>query len=268
MSLLLRTFLRRCVRQGSLEVETADGGHFAVGDGAGAPIGLQFMDRSAEREILFDPASALGELFTQGRLVVFGGSISDLLELLGRNLKSMTPPALGAVRQRVRTALRSMHLRNTAHRSRRHVAHHYDQDGRLYDLFLDPDRQYSCAYFEYPGQALEAAQLAKKRHIAAKLLAEPGARVLDIGSGWGGLALYLAQVCGASVTGITLSEQQLGIAKKRAADSHLSPRVDFRLLDYRAVTGKFDRIVSVGMFEHVGPADYGTYFSDRQQTAR
>ncbi len=260
MSLFLRSFLKRCVRQGTLAVETVRGERFNVGDGTGIPVRLRFMDRGAEREILFNPAVALGELFSSGRLVVLGGNISDLLELLGRNLKSMTPPALGAVRQRVRTTLGWTRVSNTAQRSRRQIAHHYDQDGRLYDLFLDPDKQYSCAYFEYPGQPLEAAQRAKKRHIAAKLLVEPGARVLDIGCGWGGLALYLAQACGASVTGITLSEEQLQIARARAAENQLSSRVDFRLMDYRNVAGPFDRIVSVGMFEHVGPADYGTYF--------
>lgn len=260
MNLLLRSFLKRCVRQGALAVETVRGEQFNVGDGTGVPVRLRFMDRGAEREILFNPAVALGELFSSRRLVVLDGNIADLLELLGRNLKSMTPPALGAVRQRVRTALGWAHVRNTAQRSRRQIAHHYDQDGRLYDLFLDPDKQYSCAYFEYPGQSLDAAQRAKKRHIAAKLLVEPGARVLDIGCGWGGLALYLAQECGASVTGITLSEEQLAIARQRAADNKLSSRIDFRLMDYRKVTGPFDRVVSVGMFEHVGPADYGTYF--------
>jgi cyclopropane-fatty-acyl-phospholipid synthase len=264
MSLLLRSFLKHCVREGSLAIEMANGQHFTVGDGTGPPVGLKFADRRAERQILLDPAVALGELFTEGRLQVIGSSIADLLNLLGRNLEAMTPPVIGKVRQHVRTSLGGLQLRNTARRSRRHVAHHYDQDGRLYDLFLDSDRQYSCAYFEFPGQLLEDAQRAKKRHIAAKLLVEPGARVLDIGSGWGGLALYLAEICGASVTGVTLSEEQLGIAKKRAVDRGLSSRVDFQLTDYRAVTGTFDRIVSVGMFEHVGPADYGTYF----QTAR
>jgi cyclopropane-fatty-acyl-phospholipid synthase len=260
MTLFLRAFLKRCIQKGTLAVQTADGRCFSVGDGTGLPVRLQFMDRRAEQEILLDPALALGELFTEGRLAIVGGTIVDLLNLLGRNLNAMTPPALGKLRQRVRTALGALHLRNTAQRSRRHVAHHYDKDGRLYDLFLDPDRQYSCAYFEFPGQLLEDAQRAKKRHIAAKLLLEPGARVLDIGSGWGGLALYLAQVCEAEAVGITLSSEQLGIAKKRAVDGGLSSRVDFRLADYRAMTGTFDRIVSVGMFEHVGPADYSTYF--------
>ncbi len=260
MSLLLRTFLRLCVRDGTLVVDTASGRHFEVGDRTGEPIGLRFMDRGAERAILLDPAFAVGELFTAGRLVVSGGNVSDLLELLGRNLKSMTPPAIGKIRQHVRTALRSLSTRNTAQRSRRQIAHHYDHDGRLYDLFLDPYRQYSCAYFEYPGQPLCDAQRAKMRHIAAKLLVEPGARVLDIGCGWGGLALFLARACGASVTGITLSDEQVRVANTRAAERHLTSSVDFHRTDYRSLTGTFDRIVSVGMFEHVGYSDYGCYF--------
>ncbi len=260
MSLLLRSFIGLCVRRGTLLVETASGQRFTVGDGTGAPVGLRFMDHGAEREILFNPAVALGELFTEGRLRLLSGTVADLLDLLGRNLKAMTPPAIGIARQRMRTKLNAIRLRNTVYRCRRQIAHHYDQDGRLYDLFLDPDLQYSCAYFEYPGQSLEAAQIAKKRHIAAKLLVEPGARVLDIGCGWGGLALYLAQTCGSTVTGITLSEEQLQIAQARATDSQLSSQVNFRLMDYRAVAGPYDRIVSVGMFEHVGAADYTTYF--------
>ena len=165
------------------------------------------------------------------------------------------------MRERLRMALRGVHQRNNERNAKRNVAHHYDLDGRLYDLFLGPDRQYSCAYFEHPGQGLDDAQLAKKRHLAAKLLVDPGHRVLDIGSGWGGLALYLAEHCGAEVTGITLSEEQLGVARGRKQQQGLGGAVDFRLQDYRSVTEPFDRIVSVGMFEHVGVAYYDTFFS-------
>ena len=151
--------------------------------------------------------------------------------------------------------------RNERARSRANVAHHYDLDGRLYDLFLDRDRQYSCAYFERPDMSLDEAQLAKKRHIAAKLLIGPGQKTLDIGSGWGGMALYLARHCGADVTGVTLSTEQLGMATQRAAGAGLAERVRFRLEDYRDVQGPFDRVVSVGMFEHVGPAHYDEFFA-------
>jgi len=149
---------------------------------------------------------------------------------------------------------------NPRMRSRRNVAHHYDLDGRLYSLFLDADRQYSCAYFEHPGQSLDDAQLAKKRHLGAKLLLKPGQRVLDIGCGWGGLALYLAEMAGAKVVGVTLSQEQLGIARSRATEKNLADAVEFRLQDYRDVEQGFDRIVSVGMFEHVGVVHYDTFF--------
>ena len=150
--------------------------------------------------------------------------------------------------------------RNPKPKAQRNVAHHYDLDERLYSLFLDADRQYSCGYFEAPGQSLDDAQLAKKRHLAAKLLMQRGQRVLDIGCGWGGLALYLAEFCGARVKGITLSKEQHALAQQRAAEKQLSGQVDFQLKDYRDVSGPFDRIVSVGMFEHVGLNFYDTFF--------
>jgi len=141
------------------------------------------------------------------------------------------------------------------------VAHHYDIDGRIYELFLDRDRQYSCAYFEAPDRSLDDAQHAKKRHLASKLAIEPGMRVLDIGSGWGGLALYLAEICGAEVVGVTLSKEQHALSVQRAAKGGLSGRAEFRLMDYRQVDGTFDRIVSVGMFEHVGIGHYREFFT-------
>src|SRR5262249_24937547 len=141
----------------------------------------------------------------------------------------------------------------------KHVAHHYDLSDALYDTFLDSDRQYSCAYFTAPDQSIEVAQANKKRHIAAKLMLQPGQRVLDIGSGWGGLALYIARECEVEVTGLTLSKEQLQVARKRAQSLGLADRVRFEMLDYRQATGSYDRIVSVGMFEHVGVAYYPTF---------
>jgi cyclopropane-fatty-acyl-phospholipid synthase len=260
MSLLLRAFLKQVVQQGTLAVETATDARFVVGDGTGNPLAIRFADSGAARQLVLNPALAFGELFTEGRLVVTEGSIYDVLSLASSNLKSREPHGIAGARTSLRTALRYLRQRNSERRAKRNVAHHYDLDGRLYDLFLDPDRQYSCAYFERPGQSLSEAQLAKKRHIAAKLLVEPGQRVLDIGCGWGGLALYLAEHCGADVTGVTLSEEQLGIASGRAQERGLGSRAEFRLQDYRAVSETFDRIVSVGMFEHVGVGYYGAYF--------
>ena len=260
MTSLVQAFLRRVIGEGSLEVERWSGARFRVGDGSGRPVAVRFMDKPAERALVLNPALVLGELIMDGRLIVTRGRIYDLLELVARNVKAMTPPGLARIRERLRIALRPLHQRNGTRRAKRNVAHHYDLDGRLYDLFLDSDRQYSCAYFERPRQDLEEAQRAKKRHLAAKLLLGPGQRVLDIGSGWGGLALYLASRCAAAVTGITLSEEQLGLARQRAEASGLASRVDFRHQDYRAVSERFERIVSVGMFEHVGVGYYGTFF--------
>jgi cyclopropane-fatty-acyl-phospholipid synthase len=260
MASLLQSFLKRVIVRGDLEVESASGVRFRVGDGGGRSTAVRFADKASERQLILNPALVLGELFMNGRLVVTRGSIYDVLELVARNLERVVPPGLAKVHERIRIALRPLHQRNSARRAKRNVAHHYDLDGRLYDLFLDSDRQYSCGYFEHPGRQLAEAQLAKKRHIAAKLLLESGQRVLDIGSGWGGLALYLAEQCGVNVTGITLSEEQLALAGQRAESKRLGSRVSFRLQDYRAVSERFDRIVSVGMFEHVGVGYYATFF--------
>lgn len=257
---ILRALLRWTVQHGALEVETAQGARFSVGDGTGRPLAIRFVDRAAARQLIFNPALAFGELYMSGRLIVTRGSIYDVLELAASNLGLKEPHAIAKTLTRVRMALRRFQQRNDKTRAEQNVAHHYDLDGGLYDLFLDPDRQYSCAYFERPDQNLQEAQLAKKRHIAAKLLVEPGHRVLDIGCGWGGLALYLAESCCAEVTGITLSQEQIKIARARAQERGLAKRVKFRPQDYRAVSGQFDRIVSVGMFEHVGVGYYSAFF--------
>jgi cyclopropane-fatty-acyl-phospholipid synthase len=165
----------------------------------------------------------------------------------------------------VRYLLRRLQQFNPRFRARRNVAHHYDLDGRLYRLFLDGDQQYSCGYFESPDQSLDDAQLAKRRHLAAKLCLQPGATVLDIGCGWGGLALYLAETAGAQVTGITLSQEQYKRAEDRATERGRTRDTNFRLVDYRDVEGCFDRIVSVGMFEHVGVGFYDAFFRKCEQ---
>lgn len=261
MSGLLKRFLEQFIVDGALEVTTATGRQFTVGNGTAQSPGVRFADRAAELRLLSDPALALGDLYMDGRLVMTRGSIYDVAALAMRNLMLQPPIRLLRMREHFRMALKRVHQRNSERRSKRNVAHHYDLNGRLYELFLDSDRQYSCAYFEHLGQSLEAAQLAKKRHIAAKLMVDPGHRVLDIGSGWGGLALYLGELCGAQVTGITLSEEQLGIACARAQRQGLAGTVEFRLQDYRAIEDRFNRIVSVGMFEHVGVGYYDTFFS-------
>jgi cyclopropane-fatty-acyl-phospholipid synthase len=257
---LLRAFLEQVVRKGTIEIELANQTRFSVGDGSGQPVAVRFKDAAAQLRLLLNPALALGELVTDGRIVVTRGSIYELLDVLASNLTINEPPGVAQGLGVVRNAFKRLQQCNGQRRAKSNVAHHYDLDRRLYSLFLDSDWQYSCAYFENDGQGLDEAQLAKKRHIAAKLLVEPGHRLLDIGCGWGGLALYLAEFCGADVTGITLSDEQLGIAKARAVERRLMGRAKFHLQDYRAAQGRFERIVSVGMFEHVGVAYYNAYF--------
>ncbi|MGO4387095.1 class I SAM-dependent methyltransferase [Microvirga sp. 2YAF29] len=257
---ILKLAFTRAVKYGTLEMTTAGGQHFTFGDGGSPQVSIRFTDKAAQTALCLHPELKLGELYMDGRLVIEEGDILDLLQLL---LQDTHGELNELPLRRLRKIQNWMRLRgeNDMVRSRHNVAHHYDLDGRLYSLFLDSDRQYSCAYFEHPDDSLEQAQLTKKRHIAAKLMVDPGHSVLDIGSGWGGMALYLAQVaCAGSVKGITLSEEQLEASRKRAAASGLTDRVRFELQDYRATTGSFDRVVSVGMFEHVGPASYDDYF--------
>lgn len=261
MNRLLDIFFKRFIQDGSLEVIGSSGTRRIFGNGKGPSASIRFSDRAAEQQLLLNPPLALGELYMGGRLVVDRGTIYDVCLIAMRNLALLPKTRLLKMQSQIRKALRPMYQRNSERRAKRNVAHHYDLDGRLYELFLDADRQYSCAYFEHPEQTIEEAQLSKKRHIAAKLLVEPGQSVLDIGSGWGGLALYLAEQCGAEVTGVTLSDEQLGIARERAIHKGLTGAVNFRLQDYRAVKGQFDRIVSVGMFEHVGVGYYDAFFS-------
>jgi cyclopropane-fatty-acyl-phospholipid synthase len=260
MERLLRAFLRQFVRRGTLRLTTAGGTTFTVGNGSGPAAAVRFTSKTAQLGVMLDPEVKLGEAYMNGTFVVEQGSIGDVLAIvLGQNNAGL-PPDWAHLQWLMRYAKRRLQQFNRPSRAQRNIAHHYDLDGRLYGLFLDSDRQYSCAYFETRDQSLDDAQLAKKRHLAAKLLIRNNARVLDIGSGWGGLALYLADYCKARVTGITLSQEQLASARARATEQGLCDRVEFRLQDYRDLKEKFDRIVSVGMFEHVGVGFYDAYF--------
>jgi cyclopropane-fatty-acyl-phospholipid synthase len=248
---MLQQLLTSIFREGQIIVRAPDGKAHAA-NGAreeDAPLIVHIRDNKTLWRILRNPELAVGEAYMDGGFVVERGTIYDFLALATRNGRNVKP-----------RGRRDMKHRNPRKASRRNVAHHYDLSGELYRLFLDADRQYSCAYFARPGMSLEDAQDAKKRHIAAKLLIEPGQRVLDIGSGWGGLALTLAEDYGADVSGVTLSGEQLAESRARAARRELDHQVRFDLRDYRDVKGTFDRIVSVGMFEHVGPAQYQQFF--------
>jgi cyclopropane-fatty-acyl-phospholipid synthase len=258
MDRLLQILLGHFIRRGNLRLTTSRGTVLNFGDGTGKAVAMRFTSRAAEWGILRDPELRFGEAYMDGSLVVEEGTIADVLKLvLGQPVEA---PTWSRLQWMLRYLRRRWNQFNPRRRAQRNVAHHYDLDGRLYSLFLDADRQYSCGYFESPDQSLDDAQLAKKRHLAAKLLLQPGQRVLDIGCGWGGLALYIAELTGASVTGVTLSQEQLAIANSRAAEKNLAAQAQFRLQDYRDINEKFDRIVSVGMFEHVGVSHYNTFF--------
>ena len=258
MDRLLQFLLKTFVRRGTFALTTSRGTTFTFGDGTGKPVAVRFTTRAAEWGILLDPEIKLGEAYMDGTFVIEEGTIADVLAIcLGQNSEL---PHWARPQWAIRYLARRLNQFNPRKRARRNVAHHYDLDGRLYSLFLDADRQYSCAYFENPEQSLDDAQLAKKRHLAAKLLPKKGKTVLDIGCGWGGLGLYLAQYAGADVTGITLSQEQHSVANGRAAERGLAEHARFKLQDYRDVEGPFDRIVSVGMFEHVGVGHYDTFF--------
>ncbi|MBV9348918.1 MAG: class I SAM-dependent methyltransferase, partial [Pseudolabrys sp.] len=258
MDRLLKFLFGTYFRRGNLTFITSRGTHLNFGDRSGTPVTLRLTTPAAERALVLDPELKFGELYMDGGLVVEQGTIADALEIaLGQSIES---PKWAKLQWLLRFIRRRFQQFNPRRRSRNNVAHHYDLDGQLYSLFLDADRQYSCAYFENSEQTLDDAQLAKKRHLAAKLLLAPHSRVLDIGCGWGGLGLYLAEMAGAHVTGVTLSQEQHGIAQGRAAERDLADRAQFRLQDYRDVKEKFDRIVSVGMFEHVGINHYDAFF--------
>lgn len=257
----LAYLLARVVRAGDLTFIDSDGTAHRYGDGNGPPVTVRVHDRSLEWHLAFDPEMAAGEGYMQGRLTVEKGTIYDFIALMMENLGASPVPAVAqSLTTRIRRLLRPLVQLNSARRARENVHRHYDIDPRIYDLFLDPDKQYSCAYYAEPKMSLAEAQAAKKRHIAAKLALRPGQRVLDIGSGWGGLALYLARAAHVDVTGITLSDEQIKIARARADEESRETRPTFKLADYRTLSDTFDRIVSVGMFEHVGIPNYRTFF--------
>lgn len=258
-SRLLDRTLRVLIRRGTLVLTTPDGRTRQHGTG-NPRVAVTLHDPSLVRRLVLDPELALGEGYMDATLSIEGDDLHGLLALALDNLSAGNVTSMVRLRGRLRDLARRLAQFNPAGRSRRNVAHHYNLSGALYDLFLDADRQYSCAYFRSPDDSLEQAQSQKKAHIAAKLRLRPGLRVLDIGCGWGGLALSLARHHGVQVLGVTLSEEQLAIARSRARKSGLDGQVRFELADYRSLSEPFDRVVSVGMFEHVGAPHFATYF--------
>ena len=256
---MLQTLLTDAFKTGDLTVVFPGGMTRRYGDGTGPQVEVA-LTRRAIRRIGLSLSLGLGESYMDGDLTFERGDIFDLLALAGRNLTLRPPPGRHPVSQAVTWIARHIQELNDRARARRNVHHHYDLSEELYRRFLDEDMQYSCAYFARPDMSLEQAQAAKKAHIAAKLRLEPGMSVLDIGCGWGGLGLTLAADYGARVHGVTLSTEQLAVAERRARERGLADRVRFTLTDYRDLRGPFDRIVSVGMFEHVGAPNYLAYF--------
>ncbi|MDL2410289.1 cyclopropane-fatty-acyl-phospholipid synthase family protein [Rhizobium calliandrae] len=262
MASALFSIVKKIIRKGSLKLTLASGETHKIGDGSGETVAVRVADQQAEDAVARDPTLKLGEMYMEGRFILEQGDIYEFLSLVKQNTTNEVFDLRMAALLIGRIAWQQIKSRSPINRNKYNVAHHYDLSAKLFDLFLDEDWQYSCAYFVPPGISLDEAQVAKKRHIAAKLLVEPGQRVLEIGSGWGGMGMYLAEANpGLDFTGITLSEEQLKVSRDRAAKRGLSDRVRFELQDYRYMTGKkFDRIVSVGMFEHVGIGDYGKFF--------
>jgi cyclopropane-fatty-acyl-phospholipid synthase len=258
--MLLARLLSRIIRIGRLELVDASGQHHVFGGTPGPSVTVRLHDKSLHRTFLVNPRLNVPEAYLNGTLTIDEGDLYTLFELLARNDEVMGGTAAWRIIRRVARLTRRLHQYNPIARSRQNVAHHYDLSDELYDLFLDRDRQYSCAYFLGTDDDIDTAQLNKRRHIASKLFIRPGMKVLDIGCGWGGLGLYLASECGADVTGLTLSTEQLKVAQRRAAQAGLSDRVRFALRDYREEKGQYDRIVSVGMFEHVGVGQYPAFF--------
>ncbi|HTV89519.1 MAG TPA: cyclopropane-fatty-acyl-phospholipid synthase family protein [Stellaceae bacterium] len=258
--MLLASVLARVIRTGRLGVIDATGRRYVFEGAPGPSAAVRLRDPALHWKLLARPRLFVGEAYMDGTLTIEEGSLYDLLDLLAANDAGLPEgPALRLARGAGRL-VRRLHQYNPVIRARRNAAHHYDLSGELYECFLDRDRQYSCAYFRSPDSDIDTAQYDKKQHLAAKLLLKPGQKVLDIGCGWGGLALHLAAECGVDVTGLTLSEEQYKAATRRAAEAGLADRVRFHLRDYREENGHYDRIVSVGMFEHVGVNQYRVFF--------
>jgi len=251
-------YLRKAIREGSLEVGLPGGRRINVGDGTGPRVVAAVTNPLWAARIAVFPETALGDAYMEGAITFERGDIYDLLAIAGRNLRYRRPAHPPSAFRRWRHDF--LATRNARRAASRNARHHYDVPLEVYRRFLDADLQYSCGYFERPELSLEEAQVAKQRHIAAKLLLAPDQRVLDIGCGWGGLARRLALEAGVCVDGVTLSPAQLEVARKRAAAMGLGARVRYSLTDYRDVVGPYDRIVSVGMFEHVGRPNFRAYF--------
>lgn len=258
----LKSVLGHLFKNGTLIATFCDGTQQRFGDGTGEAVHIRFVTSRAERKMLQNPSLGFPESFMNSEIEFDKGDIMAFMQLLfERNKRPGDTTWRLRLMDKIGHLVRRFQQINSARNARRNVAHHYDLNAEMYDLFLDSDRQYSCAYYEKPDATLEEAQLAKKRHLASKMLLNGGEKILDIGCGWGGTGLYLAKNFKADVTGVTLSEEQQKIATERTIKERQSDKAKFLLKDYRNLDEKFDRIVSVGMFEHVGVNNYGEFFT-------
>ena len=260
MSLI--SFLNDLFKEDGFELVDSNSKKYVIGNPKKEkPIVIKLLDQKLMQKLLLYPDLYFGEAYMDGSLVIQNGTITEFLDLAFKNIGRGNINSYGAVIKKLRGTYRYLTSFNKIAKSKENVAHHYDISEKLYDLFLDENRQYSCAYFKNDIDTLEQSQNNKIHHIIKKLNIQPNQKVLDIGSGWGTLALAIAKETKASVTGITLSENQFEYSKNKAKEMNLSNQVDFKLIDYRQLNEKFDRIVSVGMFEHVGRKFYKTYFN-------
>ena len=258
--MIIKSVLSRVIKKGNLTWIQHDGNIHHYGDGSGELIKIRTTKDFSEIKLLLNPSLQFGESYMNGSLIMEEGRIHDLLKLLFSNSKIDVDHWIMDVSRAVRFILNKFNFGNYLSKSKKNVAHHYDLSDQLYDLFLDKDRQYSCAYFNSPNDTLDQAQTNKKELIAKKLLLEKGQNVLDIGCGWGGMASFLSKRSEVNVKGITLSEEQIQYANKRKQTESLH-NVEYKLQDYRKVNETYDRIVSVGMFEHVGTKHYQDFFN-------
>ena len=260
MSLI--SFLNNLFKQDGFELIDSNSKKYVIGNPTkDKPIVIRFLDQKLMQKLLINPDLYFGEAYMNGSLVIENGTLTDFLDLAFKNIGRGNINSYGAVIKKIKGTFGYLTNLNKIIKSKENVSHHYDISEKLYDLFLDKNRQYSCAYFKNDSDTLEQAQSNKIHHIIKKLNIQPNQKVLDVGSGWGTLALAIAKETNASVTGITLSENQFEYSQNKAKEMNLSNQVDFKLIDYRQLNEKFDRIVSVGMFEHVGRNFYRTYFN-------
>ena len=258
----LARFLNKLIKDDGFILVDANSVKYIIGNPKKEkPIILRLLDKKLHYKLLFYPDLYFGEAYTDGTAKIENGSLTDFLNIAFKNIGRSEINIFGQLLKKLRGTYRYLTNFNFAEKSKNNVAHHYDISDELYDLFLDTKRQYSCAYFKNENDSLETAQNNKIDHIIKKLNLKPNQKVLDIGSGWGSLAIEIAKKTQCAVTGITLSENQYNYSIKKAKESNLENQVNFKLIDYRKLNEKFDKIVSVGMFEHVGRKFYKTFFN-------